>query len=85
MVVVVVAVESMKKVVWVCESPKDTSGKGAIVIGVETVDVGEDMENSWNRPSLIGTEVGISNLSSGFVVTGSETCGCDVVEASSSL
>ena len=42
--VVVVAVESVKSGVWACETPKHTGGQGAMVIGVEIVDVGEGTE-----------------------------------------
>ena len=83
--VVQVAVESVKSGVCVWETPEDIGVQGAIVIGVEMVDVGEGMEKSWNRSSVIGTEVWISNVTSGFVVAGSKTFSWDEALVPSSL
>lgn len=41
-----VIVESVKSGVWVCETPSETGGQGAIVIRVEIVDVDDGIEKS---------------------------------------
>lgn len=55
------------------------------MMGVEIVEVGEGTEKSYKKSSLIGTEVGIENVTLGLVVICSETIGYEVSEVSSVL
>lgn len=73
--VVVVSVESVKKGGWDCETSKEIGRHGAMVMGVETMALGERIETSSNNSSLIGLEVGNVIGTSEFVVSGSGTFG----------
>lgn len=80
--VVVVAVDFLNRgvdcvrVASGCETP--IVGHGEIVMGVEIVEVGKEIEKSKKKSSMIGTEVGIENVTSGLVVICTKTIGCEV-------
>lgn len=86
-VIVVVVVESVNNgavlvaVICGCKTPTDIGGHGAI--GVVDEGGGEGGAKSWKSLSVIGTEVGIEKVTTGFRVIGSETIGCEVAALSS--